>query len=130
MAPQKNPTVWIDKQALDALRDYSNRIASMADLELITRAGEAGGLVVKTNMQDLIYGQPALDPYADVAESIQVFRTADNVNVGIVDSDQAMIQRAMEMDAIFPVLTTAFDQQHQTGAALAEFETSLENAVF
>ena len=133
---------WID--ATKALQDYATAIdqfSQMAKPQTVFEAGMAAGQVVKTSMQDMIYSQPSLDAFADVAERITVWGSAkENVWVGINPQETvaltatfgrgSMVTRAEQMDAVFPVIHTVFDLQQQTHQAEEVFYNNLITRVF
>jgi hypothetical protein len=121
---------WINTDAVRGFETLTDQFHQMANLELVTDCAKRAGQVVKTAMQDYIYTQPILRPYADVAERIAVWgEPNDNVWVG-VPGDDPVAQRAHDMDMLFPVLHATFETQRQSGQAAEAFETCLIERVF
>jgi hypothetical protein len=121
---------WINKGAIPQWAILADQAQQMSDPQMITQAVYEAGGVIKTAMQDLIYGQPSLDEYADVAEQLTVFEEGNNVFVGIPPQVTTMVRRAEEMDTVFPVKDVAFDQDDQTGNAGKAFEQYLIDRTF
>ena len=107
----------------------SSQSRQMASLDNVLRCGKAGGEVVLTSMQDLIYDSPELDDYVDVAERLSVWDDGEQVYVG-VKADDRILSRAQEMETVYPVLQSSLDLSAQNGKALAAFENCLSEQAF
>jgi len=133
---------WVNvKQALRPWQTKAEQFKQMSSPSVVFDAAKAAGEVLKTSMQDMIYAQPSLDSYADVAERLQVWgESGDNVWVGIHPHDSVarvvtlgrtlMVDRAWEMDHVFPVIHSVVDLERQTHQVEQVFETNLVSKVF
>lgn len=120
---------WIYTQGLEPWNIMADQFAQMANPNVIIKAATSAGQIFKTSVQDLIYSQPSLAPYAGVAERITVWSDDAGVYVGVPAGDEAL-PVAQEMDTVFPVLDTVASQEAQTGRLGQEFESSLIDQVF
>ncbi len=113
---------------LTAWKVRQSQFAQMASG--VVKAAEAGGKVIATTMQDLIFRQDELNgviserqDFTGVAERVMVWSDATNTWVGVPAGDPALTE-AQAMDKVFPVLDVAWEQS--IADAHQAFEMALE----
>jgi hypothetical protein len=104
----------VKQDDVDKLGKAARQYQKMSQLKVVQGSATLAGQILRQNMRTLVYGEPTISSYRDVADAFMVWADSSNVYVGISPGDP-LLRRAHNMDETFPVADVAFDLAKQSG---------------
>lgn len=114
----------VNASDVDSLGKIAASYLKISSVEVVVRCATIAGYTLQSSMRSLVYGEPSISTYRDVADGFHVWSDNDNVYVGLGEEDP-LLTRALEMDRIYQVADVAFDLAKQSGEVEMEFHSEL-----